>query len=99
MPSVTKHAIVCPIRSKGTDGRNGNVVYQEHHGRKNGKGRKAVGDHPVDFVGNRKLSRRFFLITALENLTDINIAFVGDDRFRIVLHFIFHSLDIGLYVV
>ena len=99
MPSVTEHTVICPVGRKGTDGRNCDIINKEHDNRKNRESCKTVGNNLIDLIGGRKLTGRLFLVTAFNNLTDINIAFIRDDGFRIVVQFIFHRLYICFNVL
>ena len=38
----------------------------------------------------------FILIYAVDDLTDVNVTLVGNDRFRVVVKFFFDSLDVFL---
>ena len=94
MPAVTEHAVVCPVGCKRADGGNGYVIYQKHNNRENRKRRKAVGDHPVDFVGCGQFLGVFLFVTAFDNRSDIDIAFVGDDAFGVIVQLFFDRLNV-----
>ena len=98
MPAVSEYAVVHPVRRGGADRHHGQIIHKEHDRRKNRKTQPAVGHNLVDLIGNRELSGALLLVAGLDDGSDIKISFVGDDGFRIIVHFRLSRLDVGFDV-
>ena len=98
MPAVSEQAVIGPVRGGGTHGHHGDVVHKEHHHEEDGQAQPAVGDDAVDLIGNRQPALVFLLIAALDDLRDIDVAFVGDDALRVVIQLLLGGLDVGFDV-
>ena len=85
MPAVAEYAVICPVRGPGSDGCYRNIVYDKHYDCENRERRPPVRNDFIDLIGGRKLSGAFFLNAALDNRSDVNIAFVCDNAFRVVI--------------
>ena len=94
MIAVSEQSVVCPVCCRCTDGYHGNVVNQEHDQRENRQTQPAVCNHFIDLVRCRELSSVLFLITGLDDGGNVDVTLVGDDRFRVIVHFLFGCFDV-----
>ena len=92
---VAEKAVVGPIGDPGADGGNGNIINDEHHRGEDRQRQHAVGNDLIDLIGSRELPGVFLLVAALQQRGDVEIAFVGDDAFGVVVHFFFGGSDVG----
>ena len=95
----TKQSIVDPVRSFRTNGGYGQIVHKEHDDSKNRQGQEPVGDNPVNLVGGGELAAALFDVAVGNNGRNVFVAFVGDDAFGIVVHFLFHGLNVAVDMV
>ncbi len=95
MPAVAEKSVVCPVGCHRTDSNHRNVVYQIHNYGKYRQAQPTVCDNFIDFVGSRKLADIFLFIASLYDLGDIDISFIGDYTFRIVVKLFFRRFDVG----
>ena len=94
MEPVAEQTVIRPVCCGRTDGHHGNVVNQEHDRSENRQSQPAVGDDPVDLIRCSQFSDLLFLVAGLDHFRDVNITFVGDDAFRVIIQFLFGSLNI-----
>ena len=99
MPAVTKHAVVRPVGRARADGDHRDVVNEEHHDSKDWKAQPAVGDDLIDLIGGGELFAAFFLVAALDELRDVNVALIRDDALGIVVKLRFSGLDVLFNVI
>ena len=95
MPAVTEQSVICPIRCRRADAYHRYVINQEHNNRENRKSKPTVCNNTVDFIGCGKLTRILFLIAAFYKLSYINISFICNDAFRIIVKLFFRRLNIS----
>ena len=67
------------------EGWNIDVYKRQHHDREDGQTKPAVGDDLVDLIRGRELTVVLFLVAALDDLCDVNVALVGDDALGLSL--------------
>ena len=94
MPAIPEQSVVGPVGRRGAHRDHGQVVNQEHDQCKDGQTQPAVGHNAVDLVRNGKLPGALFLVAALDDLGDIDIALTGDDALSIVVQFGLGCLDV-----
>ena len=99
MPAIAEHAVVCPVGRGRADGDHGDVVNKEHHDREEGQAQPAVGDDLIDLIGGRELFAALFLVAALDELGDVDVALVGDDALGVVVELCLRRLDVLFDVV
>ena len=99
MPAVAKQAVVCPVGRGRTHADHSDPVNKEHHDREDGQTKPAVGDDLVDLIGGRELTVVLFLVAALDDLRDVNVALVGDDALGIVVQLGLGGLDVRFDVL
>ena len=100
-PGAAQH-VVRPVCQEGADrnaavrngGAHGQGVDQEHDDDEDRQGEDAVGDDLVDLVGDGELTLALFLINALEQLADVDVALVGDDALGVVVQLLFRGDDV-----
>ncbi len=94
---LSEQHVVGPVGAEGADARaavgdggaHGDGVDAEHDRRENGQGQNAVGDDPVDLVGDGETARGRLLLHRLGyHAADVGVPLVGDDALRIVVHFL-----------
>ena len=99
MPAIAEHAVVCPVGRGRADGDHGDVVNKEHHDREDGQAQPAVGDDLIDLIGGGELFAALFLVAALDELCDVDVALVGDDALGVVVELGLRRLDVLFDVV
>ena len=70
------------------------IVNNEHNNRENRQSQPAVCYDLIDLIRGGKLAGALLLIAALDDGSDIDIALVGDDTLRIIVHLFLCCLDI-----
>ena len=93
MPAVAEQSVVCPVCCSGTYGNHGNIVYQEHDDCEDRQTQPTVGDDLIDLVRSGHAGS-LFLQAVLDDRSNVQIPFVGDDAFCIVVHFLFCGFDV-----
>ena len=93
----SKH-IVRPVGQEGPKRAHGQPVDEDHDGCEDRQTEDTIRDDPVDPVGYGQIVGAFLLVDAFQQIGDIDISLVGDDAFGIVIHFLFHGLDVFLDV-
>jgi len=99
VPAVAEHAVVRPVGRGSADGDHGDVVNKEHHDREDGQSQPSVGDDLIDLIGGGELFRALFLVAALDELGDVDVALVGDDALGVVVELGLRRLDVLFDVV
>ncbi len=97
MPAIAEQAIICPVCCSTSDGYHRNIVNQEHDYCKNRQTQEPVGNDLIDLIrcGHANL---FLLQAVLNNGSNINIPFIGDNAFCIIVHFFFGRFNIAFNV-
>ena len=99
VPAIAEHAVVCPVGRGRAHGDHGDVVNKEHHDREDGQAQPAVGDDLIDLIGGGELFAALFLVAALDELGDVDVALVGDDALGVVVELGLRRLDVLFDVV
>ena len=94
MPTVAEQSVVCPVGRGGADRHHRDPIDQKHHEREDRKPEPAVGDDPVDLIRRRLSAGLLLFVARLDDARDIEIPFVCDDAFRVVLKFAFRRGDV-----
>ena len=94
MPAIAENTVVRPIRCPSADCGDGNEIDDEHNRRENRQRQPAVCDHLIDFIGGGKPARIFSLAAAPDDGGYVEIALIGDDALRIIIHLLLRGLDI-----
>ena len=94
MPSITENTVVRPIRCPSANRCDRNKIDHKHNRRKNWQRKPAVCHHAVYFIGCGKLARIFPLAATFDDGRYVEIALIGDDALRIIIHLPFRGLDI-----
>ena len=91
-----KEGIIHEAHGPIADGADGDGIDQPHHRHKNRQGQEAIGDHPVNLIGNGEGALGLALFHAGgHQFTNIMIALIGDDGFGVIIHFGFAFGDHG----
>ena len=105
---LTEQHIVGPVGGKGAQrpaavrdgGAHGQGVHQVHHHCKDGQCQHAVGNDPVDLIGNGQVLHAGLLLDSLAHHgVDVGIALVGDDALGVIVHLFFAVLNVLVDVV
>ena len=99
MPAVAEQAVVCPVGRGRAHADHSDPVHKEHHDREDGQAQPAVGDDLIDLIGGGELFRALFLVAALDELCDVDVALVGDDALGVVVELGLRRLDVLFDVV
>jgi len=99
VPAVAEQAVVCPVGRGRADADHSDPVNKEHHDREDGQTKPAVGDDLVDLIRGRELTVVLFLVAALDDLCDVNVALVGDNALGIVVQLGLGGLDVRFDVL
>ena len=99
MPAVAKQAVIRPVGRGRADADHSDPVHKEHHDCEDGQAQPAVGDDLIDLIGGGELFRALFLVAALDELCDVDVALVGDDALGIVVELGLRRLDVLFDVV
>ena len=98
MEAVTEEVVVSPVGSPGSGAFHSYEVNESHDDRKDRKSEPTVRNYLVYLVGRGKAAGVFLLIASPYNIGDVDIALVRDDRFGVVIKFLFGSSDVRLDV-
>ena len=98
MPAVAEHAVIDPVGRGRADRNHRDIVNKEHDNGKDGQTQPAVGHDAVDLVRRGQLADVLLPVAALDNGGNVYVALVGDDGFRIIVHFLLRRLDVLLDV-
>lgn len=96
MPTVAEHAVVRPVCRNRTDRRNGDVINNKHHNRKDRQSQNTVRYDLIDLIGNGKTAVVLFLVALLDDGSNVNIALVRDDAFCVCHQALFQPLQCPL---
>ncbi len=94
MEAVTEQTVICPVCRRGADRDHRDIVHEEHDYHEDRQTQPTVGDDLIDLVGGRELSLLLILINAVDDLANIDVTLVGDDRLGVIVIFFLNSLDI-----
>ena len=67
IPAIAEYAIVCPVGGNAANGRNGDVVHEEHNYNEDWQSQDTVGNHTVDLVGRGQLACRILAAAVVDN--------------------------------
>ena len=98
MPAVAEEAVIGPVGGGCADAYHGHPVHQIHDQSEDGQAQPAVGHDPVDLIGCGQLPLTLFLVAALDDLGDVQIALVGDDALSVVVQLLLGSLNVRVDV-
>ena len=92
--AVAEKAVVSPVGGGSAYRDHRDVVNEEHDEREYGKTQPAVSNDLVDLIALCELVFPLLLIAGPCDFGDIDVALVGDYRFRVVVELLFRRLDI-----
>ncbi len=95
----TEERVVRPVGNHTAQRGNGNIVDNEHDRREDRQGQPAVGNRLVDLIGGGELAGAFLLVTAPEDRRYVDIAFVRNNAFGIVVQFLLGSFNVFFNMV
>ena len=99
MPTVAEHAVVRPVCRNRTDRRNGDVINNKHHNCKDRQSQNTVRYDLIDLIGNGKTAVVLFLVALLDDGSNVNIALVRDNAFRVVIKLFFSRFNVRFNVL
>ena len=94
MPAVAEHAVVHPVGSRRTDSYHREIINKSHDYCEDRQTEPTVCYNLIDLIRSGKAALVFLLIAALDDLCYIDISFIGDDAFGIVVQLILRCFDI-----
>ncbi len=98
MPAIPEQTVIGPVRSRRADTDHGNPVHSKHDQREDRQTQPAVGDHLVDFIRSAQGTGVMLPVAGLDDFRDVDIAFIGDDAFRVIIQFFFRRGNVLLNV-
>ena len=99
MPTVAEHTVVRPVCCNRTDRRNGDVINNKHNNCKDRQSQNTVRYDLIDLIGNGKTAVVLFLVALLDDGSNVNIALVRDDAFRVVIKLFFSRFNVRFNVL
>ena len=99
MPTVAEHTVVRPVCRNRTDRRNGDVINNKHNNCKDRQSQNTVRYDLIDLIGNGKTAVVLFLVALLDDGSNVNIALVRDDAFRVVIKLFFSRFNVRFNVL